>query len=549
MNPAQFLKFGLLICAGLLQTVAVCSPSDGATRGWLQVLCIACLVWVIDADDDQHRASNVHVYVRKSKLSGLKRTAAYSFVFTLSWLSSTFWWIYVSLHTYGGLPSGLAVAAVLILAAGLSAYYVLACILYVNLRVRLGAVMSAALFAATWTLAELARAQWFTGFPWGAVGYAHLDNPLKLSATYIGVYGTGFIACGFACILVSVLLAIINKRRGINTTQRLTRGNAVLAAIALVLLYPNESLIRDIEDLKDQGLSFTEPVNYALLQGNVPQETKFEREGLEALSWYKKQIMEVKAQWIITPETAIPVLKKDLPSGYLQDIAAHLSDEQRGGKALLMGMVGESENGYTNRVEGITTAGEVYSYDKHHLVPFGEFIPAWFKWFSDMLRIPLGSFKRGELSQQPWAERGQRVAVNICYEDVFGEELALPFVQSAGAEPTVMVNVSNIGWFGPFMAVEQHLNASRMRAVELQRPMLRATNTGATAAIDHNGYVIGLLPKGERGVLTGEVRGVSAAATPYARWSGRYSLYPLWALCTGLVLLALVLKLLKQERT
>jgi len=547
MNPAQYINFILLICAGLLQTVGVCSPSDGATRGWLQVVCMACLVWVLEGGDDQHKASNVPVYVRKSKLTGLRRTAAYSFAFTLSWLSSTFWWIYVSLHTYGGLASALSVAAVLLLAAGLSIYYVLGCVLYVALKGRLGILMSAALFAASWTLAELARAQWFTGFPWGAVGYAHLDNPLKLTATYIGVYGTGFIACGFACILVKVILPITHIRSGQSAAKPLSWGGALLGAMAVVILLPNDNLIKEIEAVKDQGIDWTKPVSYALLQGNVAQDTKFEREGLEALGWYKEQIMESKAQWIITPETAIPVLKKDLPSGFIKDITAHLGGELNGGQALLVGMIGESTNGYTNRIQGLTSAGEVYTYDKHHLVPFGEFIPTWFKWFTDMLRIPLGSFKRGELTQEPWAELDQRVAVNICYEDVFGEELAVPFVLKAGAEPTVMVNVSNIGWFGPFMAVEQHLNASRMRAVEMKRPMLRATNTGATAAIDHNGYVIALLPKSERGVLSGEIKGVRGAATPYASWSGKYSLYPLWAIGLGVLVLAWVLKALRQD--
>src|SRR5690606_33234966 len=135
----------------------------------------------------------------------------------------------------------------------------------------------------------------------------------------------------------------------------------------------------------------------------------------------------------------------------------------------------------TNSVAVIDRSADVvWRYDKRHLVPFGEFVPFGFGWFVDLMHIPLGDFGRGSASQPPLAIGGQRVAFNICYEDLFGEELA---TQVRGGA-TILANVSNIAWFGDSHALAQHLQIARMRSIELARPTLRATNTGVTGAID-----------------------------------------------------------------
>jgi apolipoprotein N-acyltransferase len=163
-------------------------------------------------------------------------------------------------------------------------------------------------------------------------------------------------------------------------------------------------------------------------------------------------------------------------------------------------------------------------YDKHHLVPFGEFVPFGFRWFTRLMNIPLGDFNRGPLAAPSFAVRSERVAPNICYEDLFGEELAARFADAASA-PTMFANISNIGWFGDTIAIDQHLNISRMRTLEFQRPMLRATNTGATAIIDHRGQVVADLPPFTRGVLEAQVQG-QTGITPYAWWASRAPLWP-----------------------
>lgn len=155
-----------------------------------------------------------------------------------------------------------------------------------------------------------------------------------------------------------------------------------------------------------------------------------------------------------------------------------------------------------------------------------------------MMNIPLGDFNRGTVGQPSFAWAGQRIAPNICYEDLFGEELGARFADPASA-PTLFVNLSNIGWFGNTVAIDQHLQISRMRALEFERPMVRATNTGATAIIDHRGVVTHALERHARGVLKGEVQGRGIDAqdgwniTPYAWWVARWGLLPLWVFGAG----------------
>jgi apolipoprotein N-acyltransferase len=153
-----------------------------------------------------------------------------------------------------------------------------------------------------------------------------------------------------------------------------------------------------------------------------------------------------------------------------------------------------------------------------------------------MMNIPLGDFNRGAVGQPSFNHAGQRFAPNICYEDLFGNELAARFADEASA-PTVLVNLSNIGWFGNSIAIDQHLHISRMRALELGRPMVRATNTGPTVIINHQGQVTHSLPRHTRGVLLGEVEG-RTGITPYAWWAARFGLWPLWGLGVAIILIA-----------
>jgi apolipoprotein N-acyltransferase len=154
-------------------------------------------------------------------------------------------------------------------------------------------------------------------------------------------------------------------------------------------------------------------------------------------------------------------------------------------------------------------------YRKNHLVPFGEFIPlrgilGWF--VNDVLSIPMSDLTNGGEHQPLLNLAGQQIAMNICYEDVFGEEIirALP-------QATLLLNTSNDAWYGDTAAAIQHNQIAQMRALETGRMLLRATNTGVTSVIGHDGVILKMLPQHEEGVLTAEVQGY-AGATPYVRW-------------------------------
>jgi apolipoprotein N-acyltransferase len=488
--------FALVALALLAGGVQAWSMAPVA-RGWLEVLSVAALLALVSAAPPS----------RAWLVGG---------AFGVGWLGGTFWWLFTSMYRYGHLPAWLAALAVALLAALLSVYLALAMALFVRWK-RDHIVPDFLLWSALWLLAELARAQIFTGFPWGAAGYAHVDGPLAALAPWIGVYGIGAVAAGLGLLV----------QRGLATPGVVPRLGAVAVTGALVLLpaWTGGDFTR-----ARSGLSVT------LLQGNVPQDEKFEFSRLPAtLDWHIKALLASKADLVIAPETAIPLLPSQLPPGLWDGLQRHFAQGRT--RALIGVPLGDADQGYTNSVAGLGTgAGPAfYHYDKHHLVPFGEFIPPGFRWFVDMMQMPLGDFARGPLVAPSFTVGAERVGPNICYEDLFGEELAARFVDTAAA-PTMLANVSNIGWFGESVAVDQHLLISRMRTLELQRPMVRATNTGATVAIDHRGVVTHRLAPHVRGVLEAQVQG-REGVTPFAWWAGRLGLWPLW----GIGLLGVVL--------
>ncbi|HWP12038.1 MAG TPA: apolipoprotein N-acyltransferase [Ramlibacter sp.] len=496
------LAFAIALLAGLLQAASIAAPWSGQPQWWLQLLSLATLAWLAQQAPSWPRA------------------ALLGWTFATAWLTGTFWWLFISMHVYGGLPAPLAAIAVLALAMFLGAYYAAACAVFARLD-RPSRLSRGLLFAALWLLAELLRVTWFTGFPWGAVGYAHVDGPLSFLASRTGVHGIGFVAA-----LLAFALSLLPHRDMRNSW----RYWAVVAGVGGLLAACNIAAAPPQVTVDQPRL----PV--ALLQGNIPQDEKFQGgTGIPvALDWYGRQLRGSTASLVVAPETALPMLPQQLPSGYFEALLAHFA---QGGQAALVGIpLGGMKEGYTNSVIGLKPGGEVYRFDKHHLVPFGEFIPPMFKWFTRLMHIPLGDFNRGPIGQPPFEWRGQRLAPNICYEDLFGEELAAQFAQPATA-PTIFVNVSNIAWFGNTVAIDQHLQISRMRALEFERPMIRATNTGATVIIDHLGRVTHSLPRHTRGVLAGEVEG-RTAITSYAWWASRLGLWPWWLLALAIIALA-----------
>jgi apolipoprotein N-acyltransferase len=496
---------------GILHGWSVANPWTGQALWWLQLLAMAWLVGSLT------RA--------KSPKAAFWLTAR----FGIAWLGSSMWWLYISMHDYGGLAAPLAALAVMGLCALLASFYALAMSVFIWLKSTASSkpIHDATLFSALWLLAELARGTVMTGLPWSAVGYAHIDGPLINAASYVGVYGVSALAAFVTALFV------------------LTRSCVLKLGIVLVLcikasLMPSPQAITDKASQPASATSLT----VRLLQGNIPQNEKFDpRTGVStALDWYKTELLKAAddgVDLVVTAETAIPLLPQQLPQGYWPALVDKFASNPK--TSALIGIpLSSSSGGYSNSAIGLSVSSHPYRYDKHHLVPFGEFVPPMFRWFIDLMHIPLGDFGAGALAQDSWAYKGQMLAPNICYEDLFGEELAARFLDTKTA-PTIFINLSNIGWFGNGIAVDQHLNISRMRAIEFNRSMIRATNTGATAIINNKGLVTHSLPRATRGALTGIVEG-QTSPTAYARWASRYGLQPLWALACLWVIFTLFLR-------
>jgi apolipoprotein N-acyltransferase len=265
----------------------------------------------------------------------------------------------------------------------------------------------------------------------------------------------------------------------------------------------------------------------SLLQGNISQDLKFQAGRYAAtLALYKRMIEASDGRLIVLPETAIPRFLDDVDPRYLDGIAKTAAER---GADILFGVPVRAPGGlYYNSVVSLGTS-PIQRYDKAHLVPFGEFVPYGFHWIVNTVAIPMSDFSLGTDNPKPLDLAGQKVAPNICWEDAFGEEIIrqLP-------EATLLVNVSNVAWFGDSLAPSQHLQISRMRAIETGRTMLRATNTGMTAIVDPHGRVIGRLPQFAEGILSGEAQGYSGA-TPYVRWGNPPVVIACFALVIALV--------------
>ena len=494
---------------GILHGWSSSTPWDGQAIWWLQLVALA---WLL-------RQLNQHA------LGRYRQPLLIAFCFSIAWFASSMWWLYTSMHHYGGLAAPLATLAVLALCSLLASFYALACAAYVQIKTE-QPVLNALLFAALWLLAELLRGTVLSGLPWSAVGYAHIDGPLVALAPYVGVYGISFMAAFIAAWFL------------------LTRSCLLKIAIIVVLLLRASIAPEAAPTLPSQS-TLPASLTIRLLQGNIPQNEKFDAStGVDlALQWYKAELLKALADGVdlvVTPETAIPLLPQQLPKDYWPPI--HDAFAKQGATAALLGIpLGSISAGYTNSVMGLLPLDmPFYRYDKHHLVPFGEVIPPAFRWFINLMNIPLGDFVRGDLAQASMLHKGWRLAPNICYEDLFGEELAARFADPATA-PSVFVNISNMGWFAKpnasSIAIDQHLNISRMRALEFDRPLIRATNTGATAIINRQGVVTHSLARGTRGVLDGKVENGATTITPYARWASQLWLWPLYVFSLFIIFL------------
>ncbi len=430
-------------------------------------------------------------------------------------------WIFVSINRYGAASIPLALALTFLFITVMALYVGL--LGYVAVRISRWWRDGGAgfpwmdlllLYPALWVLFEWWRGWFLSGFPWLNLGTSQLGAPLDGLAPIAGVYGVSWAAAFSAGLSASLLLR----------PRRWARWMALFVA-----LWAGVWLLGKAEWTRPAG----KPLKVALLQGNVPQEIKWLPEqlrpnlelytGLTARNW--------DADLIIWPETAITAFYHQLKEGFIEPLHS-MARRHRADILAGLPLLDEKNGHYYNAVMSIGTQEAFYR--KHHLVPFGDFVP-----FEEQLRgliaffdLPMSSFSPGPAVQPLLEVAGHPVGISICYEDAFGAEVirTLP-------EAELLVNVSNDAWWGDSFGPHQHLQIAAMRAREGGRPLLRSTNTGITALVDHRGRIVSTAPQFQVATLRGEVQ-PRQGATPYVRWGN----LPVVLLMAGMVAGAIFLR-------
>lgn len=441
------------------------------------------------------------------------KAARRSFMWAMGFYLVGLWWIHNSMTIFGGMPLWAAFLLVALLAAYLSLYTAAAIWLAQRLvpsrTWRALLVLPALLIAADWL-----RGWVLTGFPWLWFGYSQLEGPLAGLAPIMGVQG------------ISWLLTFTAATAWLLLQRRPTWWPGV-AAIALWGLAFSSNFV--------QWVTPTQESRFALVQGNIEQSLKWIPGQLEqSLERYiSLTLPERDADVVIWPESALPSTEQQL-APWLEQVDLMMRDR---GQSLITGLVSEPSSG--DMYNSVITLGHnaipyemehSNRYYKQHLVPVGEFVP-----FGDLLRpiapffnLPMSSFARGKANQPDLTAAGQQLSVAICYE------VAFPGLVRANMKPNTdyLLTVSNDTWFGQSIGPWQHQEIARMRALELGRPLIRATNNGVSLVTDEKGQITASLPQFETGVLQAKVTGMTGL-TPYARFGSMPLLA--WLLVSGLV--------------
>ncbi|MCE9686278.1 apolipoprotein N-acyltransferase [Shewanella sp. AS16] len=435
-------------------------------------------------------------------------------------------WVHVSMAKFGGLPLPVSLGLMALLAAYLSLYPALAGYLLQKLTPqRNGAPWrNLALFPALWTLGEWARGWVLTGFPWLWGGYSQTQGPLKSLASIVGVLGLSF------------LLAMLAGAMALCLSRRYRSLAILLPVLALaVFIGPR------VSDIERSG----ERLKLVLVQGNIPQSMKWQPDALwpTLLKYMDLTRPQLDADIIIWPEAAVPA-PEAMVADFLENAnrVANLNDS-----AIITGIISQAEGNFYNSLIVLGNQDEKHQdsadyreghanrFNKHHLLPIGEFVP-----FESLLRpiaplfnLPMSSFGRGDYRQPNLKALGYKVAPSICFEIAFPEQVR----DNLDPDTDLLLTVSNDAWFGESNGPLQHMEIAQMRAIELGRPLARATNNGVTALVDEHGNISARLPQFEAGVLTAEVPLVTGQ-TWFARW-GQAPVLWLCGLLFGFSLLGL----------
>ena len=402
-------------------------------------------------------------------------------------------WIYVSIHVHGNAPVPLAVFLVALFVSGMALFPMLNAWLYRRLR-RSSMLHNAWLFSVLWVAFEWLLTWFLTGFPWLLAGYAHLATPLASLAPVGGVLLVGLAAVSSASFAVA---GFYSKNKRLPLTLALLPW--LLAGIMSMFQWVEPGESREA----------------ALVQGNIDQAVKWLPENRGPII---DKYMELSApHWgvdlMLWPEMAFTLFQHQAA-----DVLAALDARGRtSGTGLILGIPGaEPIPGgrvvFRNLAVGVGEASGRYV--KQHLVPFGEYVPmeSWLRGIIELFDLPMSSSEPGGSGQPLLVVNGAKAAMAICYEVIYPE-----LVREQARRADFLLTISNDTWFGESIGPVQHMEMARMRALENGRWLLRGTNNGVTAIVDHRGRVRHQLPQYRPGVLRGSYR-LMTGRTPYSQF-------------------------------
>jgi apolipoprotein N-acyltransferase len=419
------------------------------------------------------------------------------------------YWLYTSIHVFGGAPVIIAFVLMLGLFCLMAFYMAMTCAAAAKGSGLTPLLRWCLVWPALFTFIEWIRGFLFTGFPWLTLGYGQIEGPLAVWAPIAGVHGVSFITV----MLAGGLLALI---RG--------TSNARLIAIGfIVVLTGMTAALQKVEWTRPDG----DEIRVSMAQGSISQDLKWRLDQLlPTLELYQRMTFEQDADLVIWPEAAVPAIAYQV-RGYLEEIEAEALSENM--QIYLGILTRDLQTGqYRNSLIGLGRYAD--QYHKRHLVPFGEFfpVPDFARRWMRRAGLPNEDTLAGDETQEPLRLGDVFLAPTICYEDAYGAE-QLGFLPAAN----MLINVSNDAWFGDSIAPHQHLQIARMRALETGRYMLRATNTGITAIISPAGEIVARSPQFKPHVLNGIVQPY-AGATPYVRFGN----WPILLICLALISMA-----------
>ena len=461
-----------------------------------------------------------------------KKTALWAtFLWALTFFSIGVSWLHVSIHQFGGSPLWLSYILVVLLSAYLSLYPLLFTYLIQRFQVN-----SLVMFPVIWTFTEFLRGWVFTGFPWLQFGYTQIDGPFFGIAPIFGVTGLTFFVMWVSAVIFTVLTALWKTPKKLNVAIIHLLLLAVVGGLGF--LSSAKNYVREIDD---------KAVTVTLLQGNIEQNLKWDPDYLyRTLEIYQNLISRHlgSSNIIILPEAALPAVENNLQPFFqtLQHVAEGKQSE------IIMGTIyrDESLGKLLNSIVVVGNPQQPYRadnairYNKHHLVPFGEYVPleSLLRPLGSVFNLPMSAFQSGDALQTPLLAKNYALTAAICYEIILGEQLQ----KNLKPNTDFILTISNDAWFGDSIGPWQHLQMARMRALEFGKPVLRATNTGITVFINAQGKIIAQAPQFSETALTHTIA-PTEGKTPYAVFGDK----PLYLLAFIFVLLRMLGALVKRK--